>query len=240
MTPGYLAMAEFHDLFMDGPWDRLTPVLRETFGNLPGRAVVADFGAGSGLGTRRLASQTPARIVALEPDLVMRSILLARVADDGALAERVSVVAGSLPSELHLLPPRIDGFIAMHMLGHLSPLERLDLFTWVESHLAPEGVGVVTVSRDEPEASDSPSEVVETRCLGMHDYRAIHRSHPEPDTYSSRYEVWEGDVLLRSAEFAGSWQPVSFAGLSDELVPLALRVTELHPGLVTITRQGHA
>jgi SAM-dependent methyltransferase len=240
---GYLAMAEFHDLFMDEPWDRLTPRLHAAFGTLDSGAVIVDIGAGSGMGTRRLASQTAARIVALEPDLVMRSILLARVSDDPNLASRVSVIAGAVPNGLKLLPSTIHGFVCTHVLGHLSVGERGELFAWIAAHLAPDGVGLVTVSRDDADTADSledTGEVEETRRIGRHDYRAIHRDASSPGTYHSRYEVWDDGTLLRSEEFAGSWHPISAQDLRVELENVELELAEVQPGLVSIAKGPRA
>lgn len=74
----YAAVGEFHDLFMDDAWDRLVPALARAFGALDAGGTVLDVGAGSGVGTRRLAAATRATIVAVEPSVTMRSVLLAR------------------------------------------------------------------------------------------------------------------------------------------------------------------
>jgi hypothetical protein len=90
----YDDLAEFHDLFMKEPWEALRPAVREVVGGLGPDDVVVDLGAGTGMGTRVIAAETAANLVAVEPSRMMRTALMARVAGDQALAERVTVVAG--------------------------------------------------------------------------------------------------------------------------------------------------
>jgi hypothetical protein len=123
---GYERLAEFHDLFMTEPWERLRPRVRSALAHLGDTAVVVEIGAGSGIGTRTIPAETRARIVAVEPALVMRSILTARVADHPHLADRVTVVAGSAPADLGEVPATIDAFVCAHMLGHLDRETRAD------------------------------------------------------------------------------------------------------------------
>ncbi|MGP5655755.1 hypothetical protein [Candidatus Corynebacterium faecigallinarum] len=86
--------------FMAWPWVRLAPSLEAAFGHLGPQATVLDIGAGPGVGTIRLTRSTHARIVAIEPSLIMRTGLLARIEDDEDLSARVSVLAGSVPTIL--------------------------------------------------------------------------------------------------------------------------------------------
>lgn len=96
----YDDLAEFHDLFMKEPWEALRPAVREVVGGLGPDDVVVDLGAGTGMGTRVIAAESAASLVAVEPSRMMRTALMARVAGDQALAERVTVVAGGLPDAL--------------------------------------------------------------------------------------------------------------------------------------------
>lgn len=141
----YDELGEFHDLFMTEAWEELRPLVAATFGGLGRGAVVVEIGAGSGLGTRVLAEECDAQIVALEPNLLMRSVLTARVADGFELSQRVTVVAGSAPRALSLLPDRVDGVMCTHVLGHLDPLELRSLFAWAADTLSPGGRCLVTV-----------------------------------------------------------------------------------------------
>lgn len=145
----YAAVGEFHDLFMDEAWDRLAPALARAFGGFDAGATVLDVGAGSGVGTRRLARLTPAHIIAVEPSVTMRSVLLGRVVDDPALTERVSVVAGAAPDVLaqidSLDEATLDGFVCAHVLGHLGEADRAATLGALAGGLSPDGRGVVTL-----------------------------------------------------------------------------------------------
>ncbi|GAB3173361.1 hypothetical protein GCM10027059_44230 [Myceligenerans halotolerans] len=110
---------------------QLRPVLEAAFGDLGPDATLLDLGAGSGVGTRTLAACTRARIIAVEPSRTMRSVLLARIADDGALGEQVSVMAGAVPRALEELPGEVAGFVCAHMLGHLTAAQRTETFAVV-------------------------------------------------------------------------------------------------------------
>ncbi|TDD66523.1 class I SAM-dependent methyltransferase [Jiangella aurantiaca] len=215
----YERLAEFHDLFMTEPWERLRPHVRAAFADLDEHAVVVEIGAGTGMGTRVVAAESRARIVALEPALVMRSILTARVADDPDLAERVTVVAGAAPADLGLLPDRVDGFVCAHMLGHLAQDDRRDLFGWLGAHLSGDGVAVVTTQRppDTADGGEAGGEIVESRRLGDYEYRAHHMLGDGPQEYSSRYEVWQGGTLIRSHRFAGDWRIVTAHDVAADL-----------------------
>lgn len=235
---GYERLAEFHDLFMEEPWERLRPYVRDAFANLGRDAVIAEVGAGTGMGTRTIARATPARIAALEPALVMRSILTARVADDADLATRVTVVAGSAPDDLDLLPVRVDGFVCVHMLGHLDGAARRGLFAWLGSHLGRDGVGIVTTQRA-PSPDDVGEEIVEVRRLGDYEYRVRHVSSGRREEYSSRYEVWHGGTKIRDERFSGSWRVLTAEDLAADL-PRTLRLEPVDRSVALIRPSGRA
>lgn len=149
-------MAEFHDLFMGPARERLRHVLEGTFGLLTDRDTVRDIGAGTGVGTRALAQVTDARIIAVEPSLTMRSVLAARVFDDPALRDRVTVLAGSAPEVLAPLEAAsASGFVAAHVLGRLGAGARAALFAELARLLAPGGAGEVTANH--PVHEDLPT-----------------------------------------------------------------------------------
>lgn len=240
----YEGLGEFHDLFMTEPWERLRPHVRGLFAELPATAIVADLGAGSGMGTRVLAQASRARIVALEPSLVMRSVLTARVIDNPDLADRVTVLDGALPADLDSLPRHLDGFLCAHMLGHLEEPDRQRLWRGLGDRLTPGAVGLVTTQeRHEDDLARTGRRagepLVETRALGGLEYRAVYRDAGTlgaADRFSTTYQVLGGGELLREATFAGSWVPVSFDDLVGDLAGSGLRARVLAPGVAAITR----
>lgn len=232
----YDELGEFHDLFMTGAWEGLRPLVRATFAELEPDAVVVEVGAGTGLGTRILAQECRAEIIALEPNLLMRSVLTARVADDPELTQRVTVVAGSVPDDLALLPDTIDAVVCTHMLGHLDTTERRSLFTWVADKLSPGGVGLVTTQEHTDPGDAGPSDLTASRRLGRYEYRLLYREAPARDAFSSRYEVWEGTAQMRTVKADGTWRTVGLAELKSDLAGTALSAVPLRPGTALIRR----
>lgn len=220
---GYDRLGEFHDLFVDEARLRLRPAFESAFGRLEPSAIVLDLGAGTGLGVRHLARATRARIVAVEPSVTMRAVLLARVADDPALASRVTVVAGSVPGAFDELPDVVAGFVCAHMLGHVGPADRARTFALLAERLADGGVGVVTVNA----TAEPRNEVaVEERRIGEHSYIAKYLPPGPNGRPSSEYEVRDADgSLLRAERFAGQWTPITAEGLRAELVNDGWRLT---------------
>ena len=216
----YETMAEFHDLFMEAAWERLAPLVADTFGGLGPDDVVLDLGAGTGLGAASVVEHTAARVWCLEPSPAMRAVLLHRVAASPAARSRVSVVAGSAPRDLDALPAPASGVLLTHVLGHLSGPERGALWAWLAGHLAPGGAALVTVHPDA-----GPAEVVEETTLGEHLYRATHRS--TADRFATRYDVLDrAGAGVRSSEVSGTWRPLSADDLRAEVAEVGLRCRE--------------
>jgi len=230
-------LGEFHDLFMTEAWDGLRPLIAAAYAGLGPDAVVVEVGAGSGLGTRVLAQECRAQIVALEPNLLMRSMLTARVADDPELSRRVTVVAGSVPEDLDSLPDRVDAVVCTHVLGHLDAAGRRSLFSWVADRLQPQGVGLVT-TQDPDTADAGPADHAVSRMLGRFEYRLLYREASARDAFSSRYEVWDGMSLVRAVEVEGPWRTVGLAELAADVEGTALTVVPLRPEAALIRFRG--
>ncbi|MGL4178097.1 MAG: class I SAM-dependent methyltransferase [Dermatophilaceae bacterium] len=233
----YAELGEFHDLFMVQPWERLRPHVRQVLGGLPASAVVIELGAGSGMGTRVLASESAASVVALEPSLVMRSVLLARVADSPDLSERVTVHAGSVPGDLGLLPERVDAAVCTHVLGHLTAEERRMTFAWLAAHLTPAGAVLVTTQDPVEPVASAQSPLVEARRIGTLDYSVAYEEPPGSDGFQSRYVVRSGTTVVRDVVIEGSWEPLSVHDLRRELSGTDLDIEALAPGVAVLRRR---
>ncbi|GAA1968666.1 hypothetical protein GCM10009718_00270 [Isoptericola halotolerans] len=236
-TDVYQDLGEFHDLFMDEPWAGLRPALTTAFADLGPQHTLLDLGAGTGLGTRTLASVTGAQIVAIEPSRTMRAVLTARVADDEDLSRRVTVRAGLLPGALDDVVGRVDGFVAAHMVGHLSEDERSATFARLRSLMTPEAVGVMTI---EPAGDEGPAgeAFVQERWVGSLRYVARYLPATDERRFVSEYEVHDAERLLRSERFVGSWERLSPARLRRELSAAGFDV-ELHqPGAALVRLIG--
>lgn len=233
----YEQLAEFHDLFMDDTWERLRPTVRYLFGDLGARSVIAELGAGSGVGTRVIAAESQAQVWALEPGLVGRAVLLARVSDDARLRDRVTVVAGAIPRELRMLPGSIDGVVCAHMLGHLTRENRRELFEWLGEHLTAGGVCLIT-TQERVDPAPGGSVVTERRRVGEYEYRAVYLAGDAEGVFRSRYEVWSGRVRLRAEAAVGRWERLSAGDIAEELRGTALRLEALDRGVAVIRRTG--
>lgn len=229
----YAELGEFHDLFMVQPWERLRPHVRRSFGDLLPTATVVEIGAGTGLGTRVLLQESRARIVALEPSTTMRSILLARVADDSAAIARVTVLAGSVPDDLGLLPEVVDAAMCTHVLGHLSRTARQRLLCWLGGRLPVGGRALVTTP--DPDANDPVGVVREHRRIGDLGY-AVRHQQTSAGTFRSVYTVTEGERILRELDVEGRWDPVTTADLRGDLEGTGLAVDGVEDGVTVLLR----
>ncbi|MGO2747133.1 MULTISPECIES: methyltransferase domain-containing protein [Microbacteriaceae] len=234
----YEQLAEFHDLFMDDTWERLRPTVRSVFGALGAGGVIVELGAGSGVGTRVIAAESRARVWAVEPGLVGRAVLLARVSDDPSLRDRVTVVAGAIPEGLSMLPGGIDGVVCAHMLGHVIRDDRRELFGWLGEHLTASGGCLVTTQERVDPAPDAPRDVTVRRRVGQYEYRAVYVAADAEGVFRSRYEVWSGGVRLRAETSVGRWERLSADDIAEELRGTVLRLDVLDSGVAVIRRAG--
>lgn len=143
---GFSPVAEYHEFFMTEPWLRLSRRLAE----LPAPRHVAELGAGSGLGTVRLAHLWPgARFTVVEPDDTMRAMLMARLQTAG-LAHRVEVLPLAVsPETADFLRRRLadaDLLLAAHMLRLLPDDARRVIYDLARA-LPPGGRFVATLGK---------------------------------------------------------------------------------------------
>jgi SAM-dependent methyltransferase len=229
----YDATAELHEVHMPAAWDRLRDVVTTTLGEIEPDGVVADIGAGSGLGSAMLADVTDAEIIALEPNPTMRAMLVARL-DTAGVLERVTVLPEAVPEGLDGLPDRVDGVIAAHMLGHLTNEERTRLLEWIATSLAPGRSALLTVGAEVPEQGHEP--VVDERTVGRFVYRVTHHM-PAPGRYEGLFEVIDGQQrVVRSVRDAVSWETVTAADIRAVLTRHPVKITEPQPGVVLVSR----
>lgn len=231
-TDLYDNLAEFHDVFMEEPWEALRPAAREMVGGLGPEDVVVDLDAGTGVGTQVLAAVTAAKVVAIEPSRMMRTALMARVAGDQDLAERVTVVAGGLLDALGTCVGEqpVAGFVCAHTLGHLDEATRKTTFNWLATYSTPDVAGLVTFTPDV--LAEGP--VVERRRLGRYLYEAHYLESPGTDSFLSEYVVKDRDRVIRSERFAGPWLSLPSDRLAEELAGAGFTLTVAGPswGLV--------
>jgi hypothetical protein len=123
------------------------------------------------------------------------------------------------------------------MLGHLGRDDRRGLFAWLASHLTDDGTGLVTTQSRPHDRREPDGPIVETRRLGDYQYRAHHLPSAGGDGYSSRYEVWQGDALIRSQRFTGDWRVLTAQDIAADLPP-SLALEPVDDTVALIRRPG--
>lgn len=228
---GYRRTAEFHELFIAPRWRRCAPLLVDRWGALSREAIVADIGAGTGVGLLAVAAITPARLVAVEPDLTMRTALMARLATDTALALRTTVLPDRVPQAVDQLPDLLDGAVVAHMLGHLTDRDRSELWSRLLPRLRPGAAAMVTVSPDPDPAHPTGDEppVAESRRVGEREYTVSYGPHPVHGPgrgHLTIYRVHEhGRLVIEEIEIS-EWHPVTTADLRAEVAAAGGTVQE--------------
>ncbi|WP_320781489.1 class I SAM-dependent methyltransferase [Streptomyces sp. CRN 30] len=142
----YERSAEYLDIMIADSWEPLGAAVADVLTGVRARTgAVVDLGAGSGRGVRVICDALPgAPVLAVEPSVAMRAVLLARVHDDAGLRARVTVVPGDSASVRW--PEGVRAVVALNMLGHLPPAQRRALWERAARRLAPGGALVFNVT----------------------------------------------------------------------------------------------
>lgn len=241
MTDDYAVAAEFYDLWAYDQWKQTGPALSNLLRDVDATTgPVLDLGAGTGLATLAIADAVPdASIVAVEPSRAMRAALFSHVMSQPDLRSRVTIAPVSF-SEL-LWPDQISGFVAMAMLGHLAPDERISLWNRLGEHLAPGAPAIVQL---QPPARPErvPLERHTVVDLGDHTYEGWSQGEPAGDRivrWSLRYVVRKGDHVIDDQRWTSEFQTVSIDDVTAEAGTVGFTVTtppSTPSGLVVLRR----
>ena len=220
MIDSYDTSGEYTDVLSGQMWEMLREPMLGALGEpRPGQGPVVDMGAGTGLGTLVLAGAWPdAEVLAVEPSPVQRAVLLARIASDADLRERVTVVAGDATGVP--LPAQLSAVVAVNMLGHLDRAARSRFFSRVSRRLAPGAPLVVNV---QPPATptDIPYARFGTVRVGKYRYEGGGSAEPRGDDaviWSMRYRVLDdAGVIVRETAVDYLWHVMSVTDLLTEL-----------------------
>jgi hypothetical protein len=124
-TRSVCPVAEHLDLINAPFWQAFGPVLGTLLQDA-GEGPLIDIGASTGTGLKTMANALPQHeIIAIEPSQALRAGLFARLSEDPALAERVTVLPATVQEAA--LPPRLGAVVGINMPGHLRPTERTAL-----------------------------------------------------------------------------------------------------------------
>lgn len=242
MSDPYQRSAEYIDLLLEEQWRPLTPLLCAELGRLGAQqGRVVDIGAGTGRGVRALCAALPGvPVTAVEPSAAMRTALRVRLADDPALRERVTVVAGdalSVPLEWPL-----RAVAALNVLGHLPPPDRRELWARAAGALVPGGAVLVNVPQ--PPVPRRVQVACNGRAmLGERLYQGWAGAEPagaERIVWHMTYETWRGEELLERVTADYDWWVAPQEELHAEWAAAGLHgraVGDPHGALFVLTPQ---
>ncbi|MDG4832972.1 class I SAM-dependent methyltransferase [Solwaraspora sp. WMMD1047] len=234
----YAVSGEYlHVLSLDA-WQVLrAPAATALRGARPDAGPLVEVGAGTGLGTEVLAGMAAdAEVLAAEPSAMLRAVLLARVAGDADLRQRVSVLeADALSIDL---PGRVGALLAMNMIGHLAPAERIRFWARIRQRLVPGAPLVVNIQPPEVPTVIPDSPFASIR-IGRYTYQGSGGAYPAgPDAvrWRMRYRTLdERNAVLREQTVNYRWHVVSPVALLAELTRAGFAAEVGESGVVRAT-----
>lgn len=239
MIDAYTESAEYIDVLISPFWADLGPALADAITAAEPGPVV-DIGAGSGCGTLMIGNALPeAEIFAVEPSAGLRSALLAKVNAHETLRDRVTVLPeGFLEADL---PRQLSLVVAMNVIGHFTPAERLDIWMLLAERLAPNGQALLNL-QPPSEPVELPEAVASTARIGRRRYECRARAEPTGDgtlTWHMTYRVHHDDAVVDERTVSYAWNLLAEPQLRDELSQAGLKLRPLEPtelGMYAITR----
>lgn len=199
--PDTLAWAEFGELlrqpesaedYIDHvPWD----ATRFEAG-LP----LLDIGCGSGLTTQVLAARFGGEVIAVEPDPLMRSLLMQRVGSDPALRDQVTVV--SEPITECWLPDRCGGGLLFNVIYFLSEPAREAFWERMAAVMVPGAPILMSRSYGGVPDTEVPTILLRSATVGRHEYQRWFAARPFYDIRAreDRVEITNTYRVLRDGE----------------------------------------
>ncbi|MBX9396604.1 class I SAM-dependent methyltransferase [Streptomyces sp. TRM72054] len=236
----YGAAAEFYDLLAAPAWARLGPLLRRALDGVdPKDGPLLDIGAGTGLSTEAAADAVPgAQVLAVEPSAGMRIALSTRLACRPALADRVTVTAGTVHDTR--LPRRLCAAVALGVVGHLEPAERATLWRLLSERLTPGAPAVVDVLDRTAPPTRAPLRLA-TRRVGALTYESW--SEGADEGWTLTYRVRDGETVVREHAVPLPWSGIGIDVLAEEATAAGLTCTPLAPDFAVFrptTRKEHS
>lgn len=234
----YAVAAEYYDVWARSYWDELAPRLRRALSGIdPGAGAVVELGAGTGLGTLVVADTVPdVPVMAVEPSRAMRAPLAAKLIARPDLHSRVTLMPVDLA---HLVwPERLSGFVALAVLGHLTPGERVGLWGQLGTRLARGAPAIVHLqppARPEYVALQRYA----TARLGDLDYEGWSRAEPAGERalrWTMTYRVLRGGEVVDEQHWASTFQTVALDDVVVEAAAAGLVTEGDDAGLVVLRR----
>ncbi len=233
------ATAEFYDLLATGMWETFGLQLLDLLADVdPSLGPVVDVGCGSGAGLTYLDAAVPGVAVhAVEPSKAMRTALHARLALDPHLRTITTVVP--FPFASAPLPATASAVIVSAALGHLTPAERIRLWTYLASQLAPAAPAVVGVLP--PYRSELvPLVKYHAEPVGEYIYEGWQSGEPVDDRtmrWTLLYKVVDrSGATVAQHQVVADWRCDNADDIAAEIFPHGLALTD-HEGCVVIRRR---
>lgn len=200
--PDTLAWAEFGELLRqpESAEDYIEHVPWDAAGFETGRPLL-DIGCGSGLTTQVLARRFGgAEVIAVEPDPLMRSLLMQRVGSDAALRERVTIV--SEPIMDCWLPERCGGALLFNVIYFLSEPAREAFWERMSMVMVPGAPILMSRSYGGVPDTEVPTVLLRSAMVGRHEYQRWFAARPIYDQRSreDRVEITNTYRVLRDGE----------------------------------------
>lgn len=187
-----------------------------------------------------LAENFPtSRIIAVEPDPQMRTVLMHQVVTTPGLGERVTV----WPTVLDRTPIRgpLGGVVATGFLYFLSPDQRAEAWRLFARHVTV-GSGVVFEDGSAPDpTTDEPDQLLQTRQLGELRYERWFSQRPVGDgtvSFTNTFRVFDGErLVLEDIAHCRSWPLTTAQTALECCATSAFDVEELNDGYMIARRR---
>lgn len=194
----YEAWAEFGDVLRlpsDPERDAAASIPWESAGfqaHLP----LIDVGPGSGVTTVVLAEKFPeAEVIAVEPDSLMRSLLMTRLTERPDVRERTTVLPGAIQDSW--LPAECGGALLFNVIYFLGERERERFWERMARVLVPGAPVLMSRSYGGAQDEDVERKLVKSGVVGRQEYQRWYESHSLGD---GRVEIINHYVVLRDGE----------------------------------------
>lgn len=239
VTDAYAITAELYDLLAGSYWAVKGPALVAALdGADPAAGPILDIGAGTGLATVVVAEAFPtATVLAIEPSPSLRAVLHSRLVARADLRERVTVWPTDLAGAD--VPVRLGGAVAISMLGHLAPTERVGLWSVLAERLAPGAPAVIELQPPARPEIVPATEFARVR-LGDLDYEGSGRAEPDgPGSvrWTMTYRVFRsGNLLSERVNVFPGWQTIGAEDVAAEAASAGLTCDVRDQGLVVLRR----
>lgn len=192
-TPGY------YDLFRAKDGDQALPSVAFFAGLAPIGGSALELGPGTGRITLEVAKRA-ASVYCLERSATMRAVLVAKLADQPSLWDRVTVLAGTVPS--FELGRQFDYIYLAGVLEHVPATDRPLLFGSVARHLVPGGIAAMdmVLTLPTPEMPETDLDVVRLGdCRYVYAVRA-ERLGPDLSRLYMTYRTYHRGELISTEE----------------------------------------